>query len=356
MGLSIKLAPGVRVRASSRGVGASLGPRAARVHMSSRGRVGVSTGVGPMSLYSSIGAGSRGAARRSPSPSPAALAKAEQADVLASQFDSLLRIHQQEFAPAQPPVFAGEGPVDDRAIRKACRRKELEGVGLLKRRERADAKERARKKAERTITRENQRREARRVAGQLQLDGLWQRLLANDEDVVLQTLDDAFRDNALRTATLGLEGDHVLLVMAHPDPDIVPDLFPGVTAKGNVSIRKTTKTQRGEYLTAATLGNMLVTLRETFAVAPKLSKATLVVVGRDVAQSGGPSRWVAVAAGVWTRSSLWGAEWSDHPFTIAKDTAVELLVNQRRTRELAPLDLSGEPEIESLISLLNAAG
>src|SRR5690349_4095340 len=52
MGFSVKLAPGVRVRASSRGVRTSLGPRIARVHVGG-GRTGFSTGVGPASYYTS---------------------------------------------------------------------------------------------------------------------------------------------------------------------------------------------------------------------------------------------------------------------------------------------------------------
>src|SRR6476646_9925513 len=54
MGFSVKLAPGVRVRASSRGVRTSLGPRAARVHVGG-GRTGFSTGVGPVTYYTSGG-------------------------------------------------------------------------------------------------------------------------------------------------------------------------------------------------------------------------------------------------------------------------------------------------------------
>lgn len=55
----MKIAPGVRVRASSRGFSAGIGPRAARVHVGTRG-VGVSSGVGPFSAYSHLGGGSRG--------------------------------------------------------------------------------------------------------------------------------------------------------------------------------------------------------------------------------------------------------------------------------------------------------
>ena len=43
MGFSVKIAPGVRVRASSRGIRTSIGPRAARLHVGG-GRTGFSTG------------------------------------------------------------------------------------------------------------------------------------------------------------------------------------------------------------------------------------------------------------------------------------------------------------------------
>ena len=52
MGFRIKVAPGVRVRVSSRGVRTSVGPRAARVHF-------ISTGVGPVRAYTSLGGGRR---------------------------------------------------------------------------------------------------------------------------------------------------------------------------------------------------------------------------------------------------------------------------------------------------------
>ena len=53
MGFRIKLAPGVRIRISSRGVRTSVGPRIGRVHVGG-GRAGMSTGVGPFSAYSSF--------------------------------------------------------------------------------------------------------------------------------------------------------------------------------------------------------------------------------------------------------------------------------------------------------------
>jgi len=49
MGFSIKVFPGVRIGVSKRGMNASLGPRAARVHLGS-GRVRYSSGIGPITV------------------------------------------------------------------------------------------------------------------------------------------------------------------------------------------------------------------------------------------------------------------------------------------------------------------
>jgi hypothetical protein len=96
MGFSFKVAPGVRIRASSRGVRTSVGPRAARVHFGS-GRTGISTGAGPVSFYSSLG-GSRGGSRSGGQPPSiasyqrqlAAAEKAEEAQRLAAAFQRSL--------------------------------------------------------------------------------------------------------------------------------------------------------------------------------------------------------------------------------------------------------------------------
>src|SRR3954451_15831654 len=114
MGFSVKLAPGVRVRASSRGVRTSIGPRAARVHVGS-GRTGFSTGVGPVSYYTSTGGGARrstgnrtgtAAANRqiaAANRAAAAQNKAEEARRLVGGLQAILNIHRQDFPLAQPP-------------------------------------------------------------------------------------------------------------------------------------------------------------------------------------------------------------------------------------------------------------
>lgn len=60
-GFSVKLAPGVRVRASSKGLRTSVGPRAARVHVGG-GRTAISSSVGPLIWSGTVG----GKRRRTP--------------------------------------------------------------------------------------------------------------------------------------------------------------------------------------------------------------------------------------------------------------------------------------------------
>jgi hypothetical protein len=80
LGISIKLAPDVRVRASSRGVRTSLGSRAARLHVGG-GRTAFSSGLGPVSMSGTLSARRRGAPARRTGSARAATDKAVSAMV-----------------------------------------------------------------------------------------------------------------------------------------------------------------------------------------------------------------------------------------------------------------------------------
>lgn len=54
MSLYLRIAPGVKVRVSRRGLRWSLGPREARLHFGAGG-TGVSTGAGPWTAYRRLG-------------------------------------------------------------------------------------------------------------------------------------------------------------------------------------------------------------------------------------------------------------------------------------------------------------
>src|SRR5215831_19309096 len=110
-GMSFKLAPGVRVRTSRRGIRTSLGPRAARIHVGG-GRTTVSTGAGPFTFWTGLGGGQprRPAGRSQVLRSEVSLAALERQSAATERGDSiqtvmrleqsLLTLHLEDFPQA----------------------------------------------------------------------------------------------------------------------------------------------------------------------------------------------------------------------------------------------------------------
>ncbi len=360
MGYSFKVAPGVRIRASSRGVRTSVGPRAARVHFGS-GRTGFSSGAGPVSFYTSLG-GSRGGRRsggRQPSIASyqrqlAAAQKAEEAQRLAATFQEILNVHRAEFPPAIRPVAPSPTPPDEKEIRLRHEHAALAGIGLFKRAERAEAKKRAGIAANAELEAARQQMAGQQAQWQRQLDEQWNRLCANDPDVVLATLAEAFEDNEAPAAAVAVHGNELALVVLAPRLEIVPERMPARTQAGNLTLRKLSKTDRAALYTELVLGHLLVTLREAFAVAPGITAVRAVVLQDAGPDAYGRTRLECLVAGRFVRSVFDGIRWKEADAgRIVEDTASELLVNLRTGKGLQPIDLRHEPEIQDLISLVD---
>lgn len=236
MGLSFKVAPGVRIRASSRGLSAGVGPRGARVHVGSRG-VGVSSGVGPVSGYTHLGGGARratsGGRRASGGPTKASIAAHErelraaqrEADIekVAALEASLVNVHQHSFPKAQqielPPIEEvdpepirnrleqaagiptlvtelGDGeqapvapepePVDRYALMREHRKQSRQGISIFKLRDRIEAARAADRRAEAAAEVETERRQEARGNAQARLDEMWAKLGDARESVTTQ--------------------------------------------------------------------------------------------------------------------------------------------------------------------------
>jgi hypothetical protein len=227
MGLSFRVAPGVRVRASSRGLSAGLGPRAARVHVGTRG-VGVSSGVGPISGYEHLRNGSR-QSRSTPrrratyGPTKAQIAAYER-EVKAAEREAdiekvraleatLTHVHRTEFPQAaraiapepeavdptpirerleavagipemvaelgdedQPPVAPDPDPIDRYATMRETRARERAGIPIYRIHDRIGAARRADALTEVASEEEAERRKQAHEAEQERLDEIWLRL------------------------------------------------------------------------------------------------------------------------------------------------------------------------------------
>ncbi|NJP31023.1 DUF4236 domain-containing protein [Micromonospora thermarum] len=370
MGFSIKLAPGVRIRASSRGIRTSIGPRAARVHFGG-GRTGISSGVGPVGFYTSLGGGRRGSSSgRLPSAAAyqrqvaaqqrqaAQAQRAEEARHLAQTFLRILELHRVDFPAATRPIAPQPAAPDRASIYRHYEQHALAGIGIFERARRAQAKQQAAQWAEDEIRRQWTTRCEQQAAWQQYLDQRWQQLCANDPEVVLETLEEAFEDNEAASAAVGVAGGEVSLAVLVPAiDDVVPERMPTTTQAGNLSLRKLPQRGRADYYKQFVCGQVLVTIREAFAVAPGLRSARVAVMRHDGVDSYGRPRVSCLLAAKLDRDALAGVRWdSADAAAIVNDASNELLLNPRaRTGELQPLNLAAEPALAELVGAVDFA-
>lgn len=355
---SFKIAPGVRIRASSRGLRASIGPRAARVHVGAGG-LGVSTGAGPMTLYKNLGGRRR--ARSSSSAKVtitarqrqlARAAKLAEAQQLLASFQAVMDIHRVKPVQVEPPVAPPPPSVDEAEIRSRHAKAAVAGIGLFQRSERARAKSLAAANADVEIVKERARVQEERDRMQADLDERWHALCSNDPDTVLATLNEAFEDNEAPAAALGVEADEIAIAVLVPPLDAIPERMPQMTAAGNLSMPKLPKAKRAGFYMQMVCGHLLATLRETFAVAPGVMSVRAAAVRLSEADAYGRPHQECLMAARFVRQAFEGVQWETADAArIVMDTSTDLVIRSRgQTRELLPLDLSTEPELAALLA------
>jgi YD repeat-containing protein len=282
--------------------------------------------------------------------------KAARAQELAAAFLRILALHRVDFPPAQRPVAVEPTPPDRSAIYAFYEQQLLVGIGRFQRAAKESAKAKAAEWTEIEAGRRWQSHKAQQAQWQQTYDQQGQLLCDNDLDTVLQTLAGAFEDNEAACAAIGMDGAEVSLVLVVPPASaVIPEHLPGHTAAGNVSLKKITQAAKADFYKHFVCGQILVTLREAFAVAPGLTSARLVALrndGRDV--YGHPTMPCLAAVNV-TRNALNGVRWNDaDAVDILNAVAREQLINQTgRSKELSPLDLTSEPDIIALIKTVD---
>ena len=346
--------PGARVRVSSRGVRCSVGPRIARVTVGT-GATRVPTGLGPFFASTALGGGRR----TSYGPTPAQLAARERAARrtaaqeerlaairdLAGVLDELVSVHRGHWPSTLPPRVTAPR-VEAAGARADAVALLTEGIGVLQRRERAAAKERAELAVQEYLQDETLRLDgiARRL--QAEADSWWQALLANDEQVVVQALNSAFSDNPAGGVALGVDGAGVSVLLRQPDLATLPEQRPDMTPGGKPTMRKMAQRDRNQLFLRAMASNVAATLREGFAVAPGLQTMTVCVVSRGRTQ-----QLAAVLLGRWSRAAVEGTAWgqSDDAWSLILDRAEELQLDLTSTGEARPLKDAGLQELYDLL-------
>lgn len=348
---SVRVAPGLRLTASRRGIRAAIGPRATRLHVGA-GRPGVSTGAGLFTLYSSIG-GSRKTGSTIP-PQPYLSASNEKAAVareLESFFAAMGGIHRQTFDPVRKPVAPEPVLPDFTEILGKAEKNELKRVSRLSLSARKVAKKLARDIAEQHALSLLGESIELKSNLQTQLDHGWDRLVSNDPDSVFEVLNDAFQDNDAPAAAVGVEGHDASVVVLVAGMEAIPERYPTATAAGNLSIKKMTKSVRNDHYKVLVCGNLLVTASESFAVAPGIRSVTLVAVRA----SGDGHHFEPIFATKIKRVSLQSIPMSSlDPSEVVDQVGMDTCLRTKGlSKELQPLDVKSEPDLKRLLSLVH---
>jgi len=329
-GMSFKLAPGVRIRVSNRGVRTSVGPRAARLHVGG-GRAGISSGVGPVTVYNTLGstARPRTAPPRKGGPTGTSLAElhrqaaaAEREEAIRSVMTlerSLLTQHLQEFPPAARPVVPSPAPPDPAPFIAARAQQALEGLSIFDRAKRRDAQRWARDAGRHDADAQWEQTRRAHLEQQHAATQWWEKLLAHDETTVHEALEDAFEDNQFPAACIDVGKDlstpagtrYATVLIIFGPVDLVPEKQPDITPSGRPTLRKRTQSARNDFYVQALGSTVLATVREGLAVAPSVTELRVVVLRRDPGAADPASYLEWIYAGrfprAWAASMPWAA-------------------------------------------------
>jgi hypothetical protein len=364
MGVYFRVAPGVRVKVTSRGVRTSLGPRAARVHVGGY-RPGISTGAGPLTLYHGIGGSNRRRPRTSstshriPQATPAtyhrqaqAAAKAGHAQQIQAALVDIGNLHRHAPPPVTPPLAGPPAPVNEKGIRDRHNTQARRGTHFWQRGRRKAALAQASAAATAEIAAAHTAAAEEQARHRAELDQHWQDLLANQPDVVLATLAEAFEDNEMHAAAVSVDGDEASIVVFVPDASVIPDRIPKTTEAGNLSLPRMTQTDTAGFYVTAVCGHLLAAVREALAVAPRLASVRAAAVRMSEPDVYGKHHPECLAAATFPRAALDGVDWAHATAPAIFDQAgTDRSVNlSGRVKHLEPIDLAGEPDLAALMA------
>jgi hypothetical protein len=374
-GVSVKLAPGVRIRASTRGVRASVGPRAARVHVGS-GRARVSSGVGPITV-SSGGGSWRSASKTTRSASTAdrgagqrmTLAQLERQSRVAEREEQIAQVaalerqltclHYESFPAALRQVLDLPRPPTTStlaALRRSMGRTAVAGISWFNRAERRAAKQTG-------VVAANDLARCRHLGALIQtqldqvgLDEHFDALCRHDSDTVIEAVDAAFADNASESTCVdaGFDdiagGVYVTCVVLFDAPDMVPEQRPDVTPGGKPTLRKRTKTDRNALYTLSLASTVLATAKEALAVAPAATEARILVVRREPGAATAADYLGVIYIGSFRREGLAHLDWTTiEPVEQLLTATGAQLQRKGSTREVVPLPAQDDEQLQSLL-------
>jgi hypothetical protein len=295
------------------------------------GRTGVSTGAGPFTLYSGLGAPER--RRASPSSAsgltPAQAEKARQVEEVADAWDELARLHRVRFPEATHPGAVPADPVPMFGVLlRAAERRLLKGVGRFDRAARDQARARARVEAEQHALRLLTIGLRDRAERQDAADRTWAALESGQSAAMVVVVSEALEQRGLDVAVTSDGTGHLRLDLQVPGPDAIPTHQPAVTPKGQPTLKKLTKTEVAQHVRQLVATRVLLAAKEALAQAPGARVVDVVAQREDD---------ILLRTHL-ERARLHAADWSSAAWEVLNviDPAVQTNIGGR-TQELRPL-------------------
>ena len=372
LGVSFKLAPGVRVRASTRGVRASVGPRSARVHVGAGG-TRISSGIGPVTVSSGVGQARAVNRSRPPSPSladldrqaRAAQKEAQRAAVMATE-QALTTLHLTEFpiaAPVQVQAPASPTPAQVSALAKSKRKDRTRGVSLFDRERRREIAAACRGEATADLQRRRLADLIRRQREQLEEDRDWADLLEHEPTRVVEQIDAAFADNDSTSTCIDADTDpatgrrYVTCLIMYGSPEMIPETTPAVTPSGKPTLRKRTKTDRNALYLLAMASTVLATIKEALATSPSTDEVRVIVVrdGRNHLLGAGNPGLLPIYQGSLPRRAIDGCHWSRvDPVRMVLEAEDAGITLKGATKEVVAIPIR-DPDLQHLLNQVQDA-
>lgn len=373
LGVSFKLAPGVRVRASTRGVRTSIGPRGARVHVGA-GRTRISTGAGPFTVSAPLGSGSRRSNARTTSysgprqPTVAQLQaqaraaeRAQQIADLGAIERALTTLHLTAFPNSTlqvAPVPPGPTSATIEAVRRQLYRAASAGMPVWKRAPRKEAKAWAARNAPAEAQRRHTGEQVVSQFEQSRFDEHWEALSHHDPLSVIEVVDHAFADNASDSTCVDAGTDldtgdrYVTAVVSYGGIDLVPEHRPALTPGGKPTVRKRTKTERNALYATALASTALATAKEALAVAVAATHVRVLVIRAGAVGAAEP-----VYAGTFHRDRLAHLDWrTADPLATAMGADNAEMARKGSTREVVGLTVEPDSPAQALLDAFTRVG
>lgn len=290
---------------------------------------------------------------------PLAVTKAEQARLIAATLDRIANLHRQTFGmPHKPVAPVPRLPPLQRLI-DAAEVDELSRVSIFQRSDRNRAQRRARERAVEQASSLRLQAQIEMEDVQAEIDARWRLLHANDPETVLATLAAAFEGNEDPVAALGVARSEVSLVVLVPGPDAVPDRRPTVTDAGNLALPKMSRAESNGWYRTLVAGLVIAAAKEAFAVAPALMSARVVAVRDGAARDGAADVPVDPQPLLCSRISRQRLRQVRFASTAAWETLAEagadsVMTLRGSARELAPMDLTHEPDVHRVVEAFHA--